>query len=175
MIHHVGLRLEEDPAPIRAAWAVRRRIGSVLPPRTRKRISQRLNLELPPRPVWERLQHHYGYWQEKWGFDMLNPDMDAVLERWGHTEVCWRYDDDRRAAGEEIIAKWRSGVKVGVPIVSTNEGELLRHTLPLVTGPGGRGGGGVRQRLDRRHRRGGTRARGPATCGGTSATRSAGR
>jgi hypothetical protein len=108
VIHHVGLRLKEDPAPIRAAWAVRRRIGSVLPPRTRKRISQRLNLELPPRPVWERLQHHYGYWQEKWGFDMLNPDMDAVLERWGHTEVCWRYDDDRRAAGEEIIAKWRS-------------------------------------------------------------------
>ena len=36
---------------------------------------------------------------------MLNPDMDAVLERWGGTEVCWRYDDALRAAGEEILAR----------------------------------------------------------------------
>ena len=45
------------------------------------------------------------FWRQKWGWDMLNPDMDAVLARWGGTEVCWRYDDDLRAAGEEILAR----------------------------------------------------------------------
>jgi hypothetical protein len=65
-------------------------------------------MDHPPQDKWDRLQHHYGYWREKWGFDMLNPDMDAVLARWGDTEVCWRYDDERRAAGEEILAKWRA-------------------------------------------------------------------
>jgi hypothetical protein len=33
--------------------------------------------------------------------------MDEVLRRYGAGEVCWRYDDDRRRAGEEIIAAWR--------------------------------------------------------------------
>jgi hypothetical protein len=35
-----------------------------------------------------------------------NPDMDAVLDRYGGTEVCWAYDDDRRRAGEEILARY---------------------------------------------------------------------
>ncbi len=35
---------------------------------------------------------------------MLNPDMEAVLARWGGTEVCWRYDPDMREAGERIAA-----------------------------------------------------------------------
>ena len=43
----------------------------------------------------------------KWGFDPLNPDMDEVLRRYGGTEVCWRYDEDRRRAGEGIAAAWR--------------------------------------------------------------------
>jgi hypothetical protein len=33
--------------------------------------------------------------------------MDEVLRRYGDTEVCWRYDEARRRAGEEIIAAWR--------------------------------------------------------------------
>lgn len=106
VIHHVGRRLQDEPALKRAATTVRRGAGSALPPRVRKRITQRLNLDRPPADKWARLQRHYAYWREKWGWDMLNPDMDAVLERWGHTEVCWRYDDDRRAAGEAILAKW---------------------------------------------------------------------
>ncbi len=109
VIHHVGRRIDDEPALKRAATRTRRAAGSALPPRIRKRISQRVNLDRPPPDKWNRLQHHYGYWREKWGFDMLNPDMDAVLERWGHTEVCWRYDDERRAAGERILAGWRSG------------------------------------------------------------------
>jgi glycosyltransferase involved in cell wall biosynthesis len=103
-VHHVGRRLEDAPAPKRALTSVRKRIGATLPPATRSRISQRLNLDRPPRSSWARLQHHYSYWREKWGFDMLNPNMDAVLERWGGTEVCWRYDPEMREAGERIAS-----------------------------------------------------------------------
>jgi GT2 family glycosyltransferase len=108
VVHHVGRRIAEEPAPKRAGIAVRRAIGATLPPRVRRGISQRLNLDRPPGPTWARLQHHYAYWQEKWGFDILNPDMEAVLERWGGTEVCWRYDREMREAGERIVAAYES-------------------------------------------------------------------
>ncbi|MEA2458549.1 MAG: hypothetical protein QOC95_1521, partial [Thermoleophilaceae bacterium] len=48
----------------------------------------------------------YAYWREKWGFDLMNPDMPQVLARYGDTEVCWRYDPARRSAGEGIAAAW---------------------------------------------------------------------
>jgi O-antigen biosynthesis protein len=106
VVHHVGRRVEDDPVLQRARLNLRRRIGATLPPTVRRRISQRLKLDLPPPHVWARLQHHYAYWEEKWGFDILNPDMDAVLERWGGTEVCWRYDRELREAGERIVAAY---------------------------------------------------------------------
>lgn len=106
VIHHVGRRVEDESAPRRAAIATRRRIGATLPAPLRRRISQRLNLDRPPGWVWQRLEHHYAYWREKWGFDMLNPDMDAVLERYGGTEVCWRYDSELREEGERIVAAY---------------------------------------------------------------------
>ena len=53
-----------------------------------------------------RLAHHYAYWREKWGFDLVNPDVDAIRARYADTELCWRYDPDRRAAGEAIAAAW---------------------------------------------------------------------
>jgi glycosyltransferase involved in cell wall biosynthesis len=105
VVHHVGLRIAGEPAPKRAWTAARKAIGRTLSPPLRRRISQRLDLDRPPRDKWARLEHHYAYWREKWGFDMLNPDMEAVLRRWGGTEVCWRYDPDMREAGERI-ASW---------------------------------------------------------------------
>jgi len=98
--HHVGRRLSGTQA---RAGAVRKRIGAALPPSVRYRISHGLDLDLPPKPIQDRLAHHYAQWRQKWGFDILNPDMDAVLERWGDTEVCWRYDPGMREAGERII------------------------------------------------------------------------
>ena len=77
-------------------------------PKLKRFISHGLNLDRPPREFWARLEHHYAYWREKWGFDMLNPDMDAVLERWGDTEVCWRYRPDMRDAGERIVSAYRT-------------------------------------------------------------------
>jgi hypothetical protein len=109
VIHHVGRRVEDDPFAQRALLKARRAIGRTLPLRLRRRISMKLGADLPPSHVWARLQHHYAYWREKWGWDILNPDMEAVLERWGHTEVCWRYDPDMRTAGERIIAAYEAG------------------------------------------------------------------
>jgi O-antigen biosynthesis protein len=105
VVHHVGGR---EGTAWRAGTAVRRGIGRTLGSSLKYRISHGLDLDHPPREKWDRLQRHYAYWREKWGFDMLNPDMDAVLGRWGHTEVCWRYDEEMRAAGERIVDAYRA-------------------------------------------------------------------
>lgn len=104
VIHHVGLRLKAEPRLKRAATRMRKRIGATLPPMTRRRISQRLGIDRPPPEQWQRLQHHYAYWQRKWGFDLLNPDLDDLHQRWGSTELCWRLNPEMRAAGEAILA-----------------------------------------------------------------------
>ncbi len=108
VIHHVGRRLAGEPVARRVRTRTQRLVGAALPDPLKRRISQRLRLDIPPPDKWARLQHHYAYWQEKWGFDILNPDMDAVLERWGETEVCWRYHSERREAGERIVAAYES-------------------------------------------------------------------
>jgi GT2 family glycosyltransferase len=111
VIHHVGRRMAGEPLPQRAARTIRKRIGAPLPPATRRKISQTLNLDRPPRGKWERLQHHYAYWREKWGFDMLNPDMDEVRTRWGETEICWSLDPEMRAVGEQIVSGFQAAAR----------------------------------------------------------------
>lgn len=110
VVHHLGAR-RADRRHARwrsAAVALRRRAGRFLSPRTRHRlyhrVSQGLDLDRPPPEQWERLTHHYAYWHEKWGFDMLNPDMRQLRERWGDTEICWRTNPEMRRAGEQIAA-----------------------------------------------------------------------
>ncbi len=88
---------------------MRKAAGRTLSPERRRRISQRLGIDRPPRDKWARLERHYAYWREKWGWDILNPDVEAVLERWGQTEVCWRYNAEMREAGERIIAAYEAG------------------------------------------------------------------
>ena len=84
----------------------------LLPERAGVRAVRALGLDRAPREHRDRLAHHYAYWREKWGFDMLNPDMDQVLERWGATEVCWRYDREMREAGERIVAAYQAAPPV---------------------------------------------------------------
>ena len=88
-------------------WRLRRHVGDLFPQRVRNLVARaaRLGDHDPERVAL--LRRHYASWREKWGFDPLNPDMDEVLRRYGGTEVCWRYDDARRRAGEEIIARWQ--------------------------------------------------------------------
>jgi GT2 family glycosyltransferase len=109
VVHHVGRRdaahrtggPRDQP---RAAALARKLAAATLPPRARHRIARSLRIDLLPREQRDRLAHHYAYWRQKWGFDMLNPDMEAVIERWGDTELCWRINREMRQAGERIAA-----------------------------------------------------------------------
>jgi GT2 family glycosyltransferase len=88
-------------------WRLRRRIGGLFPQRLRNAVARAAKLgDHDPERI-ALLRRHYASWRDKWGFDPLNPDMDEVLRRYGGTEICWRYDEARRRAGEEIIARWR--------------------------------------------------------------------
>ena len=97
--------------PSRAGRAVVRRSARLLAPDVRARIERRLgtDLELHFDPVQKaRMEHHYAYWQQKWGWHPVNPDVAAIQERWGGTEICWSTDQARRAAGEAIIERFRA-------------------------------------------------------------------
>ncbi len=98
VMHRVSLR-NARPGMIRRA--ARR-----LPQGVKDAVAAAGRLDRPGPDVLERLRHHYAYWREKWGFDPLNPDMPVVLSRYGETEVCWRHDDDMRAAGEQMAAAY---------------------------------------------------------------------
>jgi hypothetical protein len=108
VVHRLSLRGPRAASRTRRAWArTRAAVGAAIPKRIAERIVAMENRGTPHPPhELRRLAHHYAYWREKWGFDMLNPDMDEVLRRYGDTEVCWAYDPARRAAGEEILAAW---------------------------------------------------------------------
>ena len=108
--HRLTLRNPRTDSP-RAEWMLwraRRRIGGVFPQRMRSAVARAAKLgDHDPERI-ALLRRHYVSWRDKWGFDPLNPDMDEVLRRYGATEVCWRYDDARRRAGEEIAAAWEA-------------------------------------------------------------------
>jgi len=99
VVHHVGARIRRaQPTWRRVAGGVRRRAGALSPAVAR--------VLPPPRPQKERrelLASHRRYWETKWGFDILNPEMAAVQERWGDTEICWQMNPEMRAAGERVV------------------------------------------------------------------------
>jgi hypothetical protein len=108
VLHHIEGR--HGPRPrrpflTRVRGAVRRRLDpdSVFTPEQRARC-----------------RHHYGYWRQKWGWDPLNPDLDAIARRWGGTEVAWALDPERRAAGEAILASWAPRLRARAPRPATD-------------------------------------------------------
>ncbi len=113
VLHRVGLRNPRTTDARRlelALLALNRAVGRFVPQRVKDRVSAaaRLEPELDPEKM-ALVRRHYAYWREKWGFDMLNPDMDALRRRYAGTELCWRYDDDRREHGRRIAAAYRAG------------------------------------------------------------------
>ncbi len=110
IVHRVGMR---NPRESGRRWesallSLRRGVGRHAPRGLRAAVARMARLgELDP----ERralLEHHYAYFARKWGFDPLNPNMDAVLARHGHTEVCWAYEPGMRRTGEDIVAAWQA-------------------------------------------------------------------
>jgi GT2 family glycosyltransferase len=108
VVHHLGGRGGDRSARRGVARVLKASARRLLPERAGIRAVRAMRLDRAPREHRDRLAHHYAYWREKWGFDMLNPDMDEVRARWGDTEVCWRTSPERRAAGEEIVAAYEA-------------------------------------------------------------------
>ena len=94
VLHRISMRNARPGALRRAA----RR----LPQSVKDAVMAAGKLDQPSPQALERLHGHYAHWRRKWGFDPLNPDMASVFLRYGDTEVCWRYDPDMRAEGEQI-------------------------------------------------------------------------
>ena len=113
VLHRVGLR---NPRTVNARGTelallrLNRAIGRFVPQFVKDRVSAaaRLEPELDPEKM-ALVRRHYAYWQEKWGFDMLNPDMDDVRRRYEGTELWWAYDDERREHGRRIAAAYDAG------------------------------------------------------------------
>ena len=113
VLHRVGLRNPRTTDARRselALLALNRAVGRFVPQRVKDRVSAaaKLEPELDPEKM-ALVRRHYAYWREKWGFDMLNPDMTAVGRRYGGTEVCWAYDDARREHGRRVAAAYVAG------------------------------------------------------------------
>lgn len=85
------------------------KVGQLVPPALKALLTRRFGLDLPRGAVAERLAHHRAYWRSKWGWDMLNPDMAAVRDRYAGTEVLWASDPEMRAAGADIAAAYEAG------------------------------------------------------------------
>ena len=49
------------------------------------------------------LTSHYQYWERKWGFSPLNPDLEAIYNRYWGTELCWRINRDCYMRGRSLI------------------------------------------------------------------------
>ena len=104
VVHRVGLRnARTTPPPLREV--VQARVGAALPQRVKQAITQRTGIGGMPPEQLERLRHHYAYWRQKWGWDLINPDVAEIRRRYDGTEVVWASDPERRAAGEQIAAR----------------------------------------------------------------------
>jgi glycosyltransferase involved in cell wall biosynthesis len=109
VIHRLTLRNPRTDGSRREwlLWRLRRRIGGLFPQGVRSAVARAAKLgDHDPERV-AMLRRHYESWRRKWGWDPINPDMEELLDRYRGTEVCWRYDEDRRHAGEAIIEAWR--------------------------------------------------------------------
>lgn len=56
------------------------------------------------------LQHDYKYWKKKWGFDILNPDIEEIKKLYKNTEILWNYDENLKSIGEDIIKKYLANI-----------------------------------------------------------------
>jgi glycosyltransferase involved in cell wall biosynthesis len=53
------------------------------------------------------LDKDHQYWEQKWGFSMLNPDMEIIKNKYAGTEILWRYDEKMKSSGEWIISEYK--------------------------------------------------------------------
>ena len=114
--HRIGMRGSRPATDTRARQLVKRgwgRLRQNAPRGLRRGVDRAIDFERPSPVQQDRLDHHFAYWRQKWGFDPLNPDLAAIQSHYGETEICWALDPERRAAGEAIAARYESTERVG--------------------------------------------------------------
>lgn len=108
VVHRLSMRnpRRAQPARERAASAINRRVGRLLPERIKRTASA--TAKVGDREPWREqlLRRHYAHWQQKWGFDPLNPDLGEVRRRYGGSEIWWAADEARRSTGSAILARY---------------------------------------------------------------------
>jgi GT2 family glycosyltransferase len=108
VIHRIGMRdprIRQSRAKL-ALIRANRRFGQLAPARLRAAVAERAGLGDRDPAKHALLESHHAHWRAKWGFDPINPDVDAILERYRGTEVCWAFDPEMRSAGEEIVERY---------------------------------------------------------------------
>ena len=90
VIHRVGMRHTREDAGGSLRERAEAQVGRMLPAGLKAKVAERTGRGGPPPAHMERLRHHYAYWREKWGWDLLNPDMTEVRRRYDGSELLWR-------------------------------------------------------------------------------------
>lgn len=90
VIHRVGMRHTREDAAPSARERAEAAVGRLLPARVKARIAERTGVGGASPEHLERLRHHYAYWREKWGWDLINPDMDEIRRRYAGSALLWR-------------------------------------------------------------------------------------
>ena len=112
IVHHTGRRaprLETSKAKL-ALLKANRAAGRFVPDSVRRGVARRAGIgEADPKKL-TLLESHRAHWRGKWGFDPVNPDVEAIRSRYAGTEVLWAEDEQRRRAGQEILARHRAQV-----------------------------------------------------------------
>jgi glycosyltransferase involved in cell wall biosynthesis len=89
VVHRISMRDTRDGSP-----PVRERaealVGRMLPARAKAWIAARTGIGGGSPEHLERLRGHYAYWREKWGWDLLNPDMAEIRRRYDGSMLLWR-------------------------------------------------------------------------------------
>ena len=52
------------------------------------------------------LKQDYKYWEQKWGFDCLNPNLSKIKDKYKNTEIIWNYDETLKQQGINIINEY---------------------------------------------------------------------
>jgi glycosyltransferase involved in cell wall biosynthesis len=104
VIHRVGMRHTRDKPPS-LREVVQAKVGARLPQRVKAEIVRRAGIGGGSPETMDRLRRHYAYWRQKWGWDLINPDMDEVRRQYAGSEILWRWDDASRQAGELIVSR----------------------------------------------------------------------
>jgi len=109
VVHHIYSRLPRNITKKSFQFQIASRLLPKIPPQAREFVIFLMKVmgqrKTTGQSQWRInvLQHHYKYWEEKWGFSPLNPDIEEIKSKWGHTEICWSFVPSMKRQGEEII------------------------------------------------------------------------